>query len=231
VVMARTSAERKHQPSRCCLHVQFTQPCSAHVPHDSVTRFLRASRARNTRTAALFEDSSFCSANTFTGVPPTSISVSASAYSGFNVAASRDTHAQISFCMSSDGASCASSSRAKASYARCAVPRRRTDRWPRCGEHCRTTEPGLRQRASARAERRSSRKRLAGCPRPERDRRRGAPSSAQRPGDWPAMLQSARDVLPDPRLSWSLLCRCCESQSDAKRLAADPILLIGHMDR
>jgi hypothetical protein len=27
-------------------HVQFTQPCSAHTPHDSVTRFSSASRAR-----------------------------------------------------------------------------------------------------------------------------------------------------------------------------------------
>ena len=36
----------------CCLQVQFVQPCSAHVSHDSVTRLLSASRARNRRTAA-----------------------------------------------------------------------------------------------------------------------------------------------------------------------------------
>jgi hypothetical protein len=39
--------------------VQFTNPCSAHTPHDSVTRFLSASRARNTRTAALLDDGLF----------------------------------------------------------------------------------------------------------------------------------------------------------------------------
>ena len=53
-------------------HVQFIHPYSAHVPHDSITRFFSASRARNTRTPALFAERPFCSANVFTGVPATS---------------------------------------------------------------------------------------------------------------------------------------------------------------
>jgi hypothetical protein len=48
-------------------------PCSAQVPHDSETRFLSASRARNTRTAALLDDNPFLSANALTGIPDTSI--------------------------------------------------------------------------------------------------------------------------------------------------------------
>src|SRR5688572_19644063 len=60
---------------------QSRQPCSAHVPHDSITRFLRASRARNTRTPALLAESCRSAANVFTGVPSTSIFCSASAYS------------------------------------------------------------------------------------------------------------------------------------------------------
>src|SRR3990167_9567340 len=91
------------------LQVQLTHPCSAHVPQDSVARFLSASWARNTRTAALLEDSPFCSANAFTGVPATSIASSASAYSGFKVAR-RDTQAQISASISVLGVSWVSSS-------------------------------------------------------------------------------------------------------------------------
>ena len=67
--------------------VQCRQPCSAQVPHDSITRFLSASRARNTRLPALLADSPRCSANALTGVPFTSIARSASAYSAFNVLA------------------------------------------------------------------------------------------------------------------------------------------------
>jgi hypothetical protein len=70
-----------------CLHVELTHPCSVHVPHDSVTLLLSAWRARKTRTAALLDDSFFCSANAFTGVPATSMASSASAYSGLRVAA------------------------------------------------------------------------------------------------------------------------------------------------
>src|SRR5687767_14134529 len=47
--------------------VQFMHPCSAQIPHDSVTRFLSASRALNTRTPALLADRSCCSANALTG--------------------------------------------------------------------------------------------------------------------------------------------------------------------
>src|SRR5215510_8836623 len=43
-------------------------PFSAQTPQDSVTRFLSASRARDTRTAALIDDKPFCSANALTGV-------------------------------------------------------------------------------------------------------------------------------------------------------------------
>lgn len=38
------------------LHVQSRQPCSAQVPHERATCFLRASRARKIRTPALLAD-------------------------------------------------------------------------------------------------------------------------------------------------------------------------------
>src|SRR5690349_12518090 len=91
------SAALLHLRRQCVLlHVQLTQPCSAQTPHDSVTRFLRASRARNTRTPALLGDRLFRSAKAFTGTPSTSIVCIASAYSGLSVAANLATHAQIS---------------------------------------------------------------------------------------------------------------------------------------
>jgi hypothetical protein len=102
--------------------VQFRHPCSAHVPHDCVTRFLSASRARNTRTPALLAVRSCCSANALTAVPRTSICSRASAYSGFSVVAYREMQAQISCSMSSVGASCSSISRANASSALADAP-------------------------------------------------------------------------------------------------------------
>jgi hypothetical protein len=45
------------------LRVQFTHPCSAQVPQDSVTRLLSVSRAGYTRTAAVLGDKPLCSAN------------------------------------------------------------------------------------------------------------------------------------------------------------------------
>ena len=76
-------------------HVQFTHPCSAQIPHDSVTRLRSAARARKTRTPALLAESPFSSAKALTGTPFTSMARSASAYSGFSVSASFVTHAQI----------------------------------------------------------------------------------------------------------------------------------------
>src|SRR5678816_2348093 len=76
-------------------HEQFRHPCSAQVPHDSATRFLRACLARNTRMPALLGEMPCAPAKTVTGVSFTSMACNASAYSGLSVAARRDTQAQI----------------------------------------------------------------------------------------------------------------------------------------
>ena len=84
-------------------HVQSTQPCSAHVPHERTTCFLSASRARNTRTPALVAEIPSAAAKSLTGMPSTSIFCSASAYSGFRVEANLLTQPQISFSTSGGG--------------------------------------------------------------------------------------------------------------------------------
>ena len=87
--------------------VQSKQPCSAHVPQDLTTRAFSAFRARCTRTDALVCVSPCCSANVLTGVPATSISAKAWAYSGLRSAARLDTQAQIRRGVREDGPSLA----------------------------------------------------------------------------------------------------------------------------
>lgn len=74
----------------CSRHIHVQRTCRI-----TPSRASSASRARKTRTAALLHDNPFCKANAFTGVPATTIASRASAYTGFKVAARRDTHAQL----------------------------------------------------------------------------------------------------------------------------------------
>jgi len=69
----RISAESVDLPQCRAGQVQSTQPCSAHRPHDSMSRFFKASCAGKTRTAALPGDRGFWLAKVLTGVRPTSI--------------------------------------------------------------------------------------------------------------------------------------------------------------
>ena len=76
-------------------HVQSTHPSRAHAPHAAITPRRRASRARNTRTAALPLVMAASLAKSLSACPSTSMRARAAAYSGLSAAATPPaTHAQ-----------------------------------------------------------------------------------------------------------------------------------------
>jgi hypothetical protein len=110
--------------------------CAARFGDTLLERFAGAEHS-NTSVAGR---QSLCSANAFTGVPPTSMAWSASAYSGLRVVAHRDTHAQIS--PSHPRESVVHASRALGRMLRARVqlrPAAGTRRWPRFAAFGRTT--------------------------------------------------------------------------------------------